>query len=83
MLFALAKGALGAALLLCGWVAVETAWRRVFARDFAEGERPACGGCLVCSRRCASREGDSDLNASAGRVRSLSRPARGEKAPCN
>jgi hypothetical protein len=38
------------AVLLLLWLAVELAWRRTFG----QGQRSSsCGGCQVCTKRCA------------------------------
>jgi len=59
MILALAKGALGATVLLLLWVTIERAWGRIFAPDGASPrEAGSCGGCLICTRRCAHDGGE-------------------------
>jgi len=53
MLWVLAKGALGATIVLLLWVAIERAWGRIVAPTLgAPRDEHACRGCSVCSRRC-------------------------------
>ena len=54
------KAALGAALILVAWVAIELAWRRTFGRS----ENPrlrGCSGCTsTCTNQCDSKRGSTD-----------------------
>ncbi|WP_428264649.1 hypothetical protein [Haliangium sp.] len=52
MLWAYLKAAIGVALILCTWVAVERAWRRMFGDGRDAAAISGCRGCLVCTRRC-------------------------------
>ena len=59
MLFAYAKAVIGIVLIVCAWVAVDRAFRRMFPE---RGEKTGCSGCGGCQDRCHRTASSLDGN---------------------